>query len=90
MDQLLTIYTRQDCHLCQEMKAVVERVVRSTRATAQIQEIDIANNPDLEERYGLEIPVLLVNGRKVAKYRISEKELTRMLISRAGEAGGAG
>jgi glutaredoxin len=90
MDQLLTLYTRPGCHLCQEMKVIVERVIRDTRVAAQIEEIDIANNPDLEERYGLQIPVLLVNGKKAAKYRISEKELTRMLVSGAGQAGGAG
>jgi glutaredoxin len=90
MDQLivaLTIYTRPGCHLCQEMKAVIERVVRDLRATAQVEEINIANDPDLEERYGSEIPVLLVNGRKAAKYRVSEQELTRILRSRSGGAG---
>jgi len=80
MDQLLTLYTRPGCHLCEEMKVIVERVIRDTRVAAQIEEIDIADNPDLEERYGPQIPVLLVNGRKAAKYRISEKELTRMLV----------
>ena len=83
----LTIYTRPGCHLCQEMKVIVERVVRETHAAAEIQEIDIANNRDLEERYGLEIPVLLVNGKKAAKYRVSEKELARILMSMAGEPG---
>ena len=79
MDQLLTIYTRPGCHLCQEMKGIVERVVRDTRVAAQIQEIDIANDPDLEARYALEIPVLLVNGKKAAKYRVTEEELRRRL-----------
>ena len=79
----LTIYSRPGCHLCQEMKVLVERVVRDTHATARIQEIDIANDPDLEARYGLEIPVLLVNGRKAAKYRVTEEELTRILTARA-------
>ncbi len=86
----LTIYTRPGCHLCHEMKILVERVVRDTRAAAQIEEVDIGNDPDLEARYGLEIPVLLVNGKKAAKYRVTEKELMRILTSRAGEAGGAG
>jgi glutaredoxin len=90
MDQLLTIYTRPGCHLCHEMKLIVERVVRDTHTAARIQEIDIADDPDLEARYGLEIPVLLVNGRKAAKFRVSETDLTRILTSRAGEAGGAG
>ena len=83
----LTIYTRPGCHLCHEMKILVERVVRDTRAAAQIEEVDIGNDPDLEARYGLEIPVLLVNGKKAAKYRVSEKELTRILIARADQAG---
>ena len=84
MDQLLTLYTRPGCHLCQEMKVIVERVIRETRVAAQIEEIDIANNPDLEERYGLQIPVLLVNGKKAAKYRVTEDELALMLNARAG------
>lgn len=83
----LTIYTRPGCHLCEEMKVIVERVVRETRTEAQIQEVNIASDPDLAERYGLEIPVLLVNGKRAAKYRVSEKELTRILMSRAGKAG---
>ena len=56
-------------------------------APARIEEINIANDPELEARYGLEIPVLLVNGRKAAKYRVTEEELTRILRARAGEAG---
>ena len=82
MDQLviaLTLYTRPGCHLCQEMKVIVERVVRDTHAQARIEEVDIANDADLEALYAMEIPVLLVNGRKAAKYRVTEEELRRRL-----------
>ncbi len=79
----LTIYTRPGCHLCQDMKVIVERVVRDTRATARIEEVDIAGDPDLEARYGLEIPVLLVNGKKAAKYRVTEEALRRRLAAAA-------
>jgi glutaredoxin len=75
----LTIYTRPGCHLCQEMKVIVERVVRDTHAQARIEEVDIAGDADLEARYALEIPVLLVNGKKAAKYRVTEEELRRRL-----------
>ena len=84
----LTIYSRPGCHLCDEMKAVIERVARSVPLT--VDEIDISRDAELEERYGLEIPVLMVNGRKAAKYRITEEELTRILTDRAGRAGRAG
>ena len=85
-----TIYSRPDCHLCDEMKAVVERVAGSTTPAATIDVVDISSDPDLESRYGLEIPVLLVNGKKAAKFRVSEEELARMVDARARQAGGAG
>ena len=77
-----TIYSRPGCHLCDEMKAVVERVAGSATPPPTIDVIDISSDPDLESRYGLEIPVLLVNGKKAAKFRVTEDELARMLGGR--------
>ena len=77
----LTIYSKPGCHLCDEMKSLVHRVIsrHSVNHVISVDEIDISTNLALLDRYGLEIPVLLIDGRKVAKYRISEEELTRML-----------
>ena len=83
-----TIYSRPGCHLCDEMKAVVERVAGSTIPAATIDVIDISSDPDLESRYGLEIPVLLVNGKKAAKYRVGEEELARIVDGRQGQGAG--
>jgi glutaredoxin len=80
----LTLYTRPGCHLCDDMKATIQRVVRASPDPIAIEEIDISSDPELERRYGEEIPVLLVEGKKAAKYRITEGELTRILRSRAG------
>ena len=63
------------------MKAVVARVTR-TRPVS-LDEIDISTDPALEAEYGLEIPVLLIDGKKVAKYRIDEESLSRMLTARS-------
>jgi thiol-disulfide isomerase/thioredoxin len=87
---VLTLYSRPGCHLCDEMKAVVQRVARAAAEPITIEEIDISTDPALEERYGLEIPVLLVEGKKAAKYRVTEDELTRLLRGRPGGAGGPG
>ena len=81
----IAIYSRPGCHLCEEMKAVVQRVVQREHAAVTIDEIDISTDPSLESRYGLEIPVLMVEGRKVAKYRVTEDEVTRMLAARKGD-----
>ncbi len=78
----LTLYSRPGCHLCDDMKAVVHRVGESVALS--VDEIDISLKPALEALYGLEIPVLLVEGRKIAKYRVSEGELRRILGGRSG------
>ncbi len=78
MDQLLvTIYSRPGCHLCDEMKDLVERVAASIPLT--LETIDISRDPALERVYGTEIPVLLVDGKKAAKYRVGEDQLRRLL-----------
>ena len=79
---VLTLYSRPGCHLCDEMKAIVERAAPAAGATVRIDEIDISTDAVLEARYGLDIPVLLLDGRKVAKYRVTEEELTRILAAR--------
>ena len=75
----LTLYSRPGCHLCDDMKAVITRVSRDLPLPIALEEIDISTDADLESRYGVEIPVLLMNGKKVAKYRLSERQLTQML-----------
>ena len=84
----LVLYSRPGCHLCDEMKAVVRRV--AMRVPLVFEEIDISADAALEARYGVDIPVLLVNGRKAAKHRVAEGELMKILAGRAGEAGKAG
>ena len=79
---VLTLYSRPGCHLCDEMKAIVQRVARSSEVPITIEEIDISTDPGLEARYGLEIPVLLVGGKRAAKYRITEQEMMRILAGR--------
>ena len=82
----LTIYSRPGCHLCDEMKATVARVARTIPLS--LEDIDISTDPTLEAQYGVEIPVLLVDGKKAAKYRVTEDELLRILQGREAKTGG--
>jgi Glutaredoxin-like domain (DUF836) len=77
----IVLYSRPGCHLCDEMKAVVNRVARHTPIV--LSEVDITGDPELEARYGIEIPVLMLEGKKVAKYRVTEEALRRMLAGMA-------
>jgi hypothetical protein len=84
----LTLYSRPGCHLCDDMKAVVARAIHAADTPIQLTEVDISTDPELERAYGVEIPVLVVNGKKVAKYRVTEGELVKILRDRSGGSGG--
>ena len=58
----LTLYGRQDCHLCHEMRAVVEAVGRTVPLV--LEEVDVDGDPALAAAYGATVPVLHVNGRE--------------------------
>jgi len=73
----LTLYSRPDCCLCEEMKAVLAQVRRDI--SFDLEEINISTDPELEARFGQEIPVLFVNGRKAFKYHLTASELRRRL-----------
>jgi glutaredoxin len=77
MKTTLILYTRNDCCLCEEMKEVVRRVAQSFALT--VQESDVDSSAELREQYGTEVPVLLINGRKAFKYRVTAKELESRL-----------
>lgn len=82
----LTIYSKPGCHLCDEMKAVVERVLANHKGSPHVKLdiVDISTNAELDARYGPEIPVLMVDGKQAAKYRITEEELERRLGHSSG------
>ena len=76
----VTLYSKPGCHLCDEMKKVIEVVAERVPLTLEV--VDISTDPDLQARYGLEIPVLVIDGTKAAKYRVTESELEAKLAGR--------
>jgi len=77
MKAKLTLYSRKDCCLCEEMKAVIQQVAATTQF--DLQEIDIDTHVDLKEQYDDQVPVLFIDGRKAFKYRVTVKQLSRTL-----------
>ena len=73
MKHQLTLYSRPDCSLCDDMETTIKKF------SVDLRIVDISNNATLETQYGQEIPVLFVDGRRIAKYRISEQELQEAL-----------
>ena len=75
----ITIYSKKDCHLCEEAKQVLKRFV--DEYSLEIEEIDINTDKDLFEKYQFEIPVIFLNDRKLFKYRIDEQKLRKAIQS---------
>lgn len=78
MSRRLTLYTRQNCCLCEKMKAVIRTLGEEPQVA--LEEIDVDSEPQLAERYGHEVPVLFIDGRKAFKYRVTVRELKRKLL----------
>ena len=77
----LTLVGREECGLCDVMLADLERL-RATRPLPPLQLIDVDSDPDLVRRYGLHVPVLLLDGVEVSRHRLDEAELWRLLRPR--------
>ena len=73
----LTLYTRAECPLCHEMRAVVERVARDVPFALELVDVDTA--PALAAAYGDEVPVLAINGRKAFAVRVEAAALRARL-----------
>ena len=73
----VTLYTRAGCHLCEEAKSQMAPLL--LEFGARLREVDIDADPQLRELYNLDVPVIFLAGRKVAKHRINLKQLKRQL-----------
>ena len=73
----VVLLTKADCHLCTEARAAVERVTKSLGVQWTEQGID--GDPQLQQRFAEEIPVVLVNGIQRDFWKIDEERLTRTL-----------
>ncbi|CAM3637016.1 glutaredoxin family protein [Nocardioides zeicaulis] len=73
----VTLYTRPGCHLCDDARAVVERVCADLGES--FEEVDITADDDLEDRFGEEVPVTFVDGRQHDFWRVDETRLRTAL-----------
>lgn len=65
------MFSREGCCLCHEALEVVRRARVS--AEFELEVVDVDSDPALAARYGEEVPVIEIDGRKAFKYRLTEK-----------------
>lgn len=73
----ITLYSRPGCHLCDDVRVVVERVCADLGES--YVEVDIDSDDDLLDRFGEEIPVTFVDGKQHDFWRIDEARLRTAL-----------
>ena len=71
------LYTREGCCLCVSAKEVIERV--RAELPFELDEIDVDGDAQLAARFGHEVPVVFVGGRKAFKYHVDEQVLRRKI-----------
>jgi glutaredoxin len=75
----VTVYSREDCHLCEEALETIERVASGVERHVEIREVDVDDDPELAAEYGERVPYVLVDGRPAFKFRVDAEELARRL-----------
>jgi glutaredoxin len=73
----VTLYSRPGCHLCDDARAVIERVCADLGES--YDEVDIDSDDELERRFGEEVPVTFVDGRQHDFWRVDESRLRAAL-----------
>src|SRR5574338_778591 len=76
----VTLYTRKDCHLCEQAKA--DLVALQVQHPHRLIEIDIDRDPALQKKYLLEIPVV-----EVGPYALKAPFDRQKLMMTLGAAG---
>jgi thioredoxin reductase (NADPH) len=73
----LTVYSRNYCHLCEEMVEALRGLQGLGRFEIAI--VDVDADPELERRHGDKVPVLMHGERELCHYRLESSAVTAYL-----------
>ena len=73
----ITLIGKPGCHLCDDARAVIERVAADLGVGWQ--ERSILDDRELAEQYAEQVPVTLVDGRQHDYWRVDEARLRAAL-----------
>lgn len=80
----LTLITRNSCHLCVDAEAALARVLGRLGAERpdlgySVETLDVDQHPELLAKYSDEVPVLLLNDKQIAFWRLDEDRVFERL-----------
>ncbi|MGB2710448.1 MAG: glutaredoxin family protein [Conexibacter sp.] len=74
----VVLYGKPDCHLCDDARAVLERV--RAELPFALSERDITVDDALHRAYLERIPVVTIDGEEIFDFFVDERELRRRLL----------
>ncbi|WP_133905486.1 glutaredoxin family protein [Actinophytocola oryzae] len=74
---MVTVVTRQGCHLCEVAEADVRRICDDMGVSWTLEDVDA--DPSLRAEYGDRVPVILVDGEEHGYWRVEEPRLRAAL-----------
>jgi len=77
---LVEILSKPDCHLCDVVKEVVNKV--RTKHPFELREISINEGDEYFETYKERIPVIFINKEFTFQYKVSEQQLLTKLLEK--------
>ena len=76
----ITMYSRRQCGLCDKARTAIQEG-RHRGMEFEFDERFIDGDDDLERRYGLRVPVVLVEGWEEFEFEVDPARLQRILAS---------
>jgi hypothetical protein len=74
----LVVLTREGCGLCEDMLHELAALVQAGQIPDP-QVLDVDADAERARRYGLKVPVLLLDGSVICHYTLNSNELLRLL-----------
>jgi thiol-disulfide isomerase/thioredoxin len=74
----LVVVSREGCGLCEDMLHALAALEREA-GLPPVTIVDVDSDPELTRRYGLKVPVLLLDGSMICHYTLNSQELLRLV-----------
>jgi len=74
----IQLLSRRDCCLCEDAKLVLSSLEQQSLCSWEIVNVD--HDKALLIRYGMDVPVLLMDGKELFRHRVTEGALKSTLV----------
>jgi hypothetical protein len=73
------LLSKPGCHLCDDARAAIAESIARTAVDAEVDEVSILDDPELNARHWDEIPVVMIDDRVHTIWRVDPARLDEAL-----------